>query len=116
LISEAKTDKASYKKDDVITITCEIQNTGKEKGAEVIQIYVNDVKSSVLRPLKELKAFKKVLLNADETTTVSLEIPVKDLAFFDDSNMDWKLEEGQFKLLIGTSSTEIKKTILIEVK
>lgn len=115
-LTNAQTNQITYQKEDIITLTCEIKNTGKKMGAEVIQVYVNDVKASVLRPLKELKAFKKVFLNPGKTKTVTLKIPTKDLAFFDDKNMNWKLEEGKFKLLIGFSSQEIKDTITIEVK
>ena len=115
-ILNAKTDQSIYKKDDLITLTCEIQNIGETTGSEVIQIYVNDVKASVLRPVKELKAFQKIRLNPGETKTITLKIPTKNLAFFDDSILNWKLEEGQFKLLIGTSSKEIKKTLLIDVR
>lgn len=115
-VLSAKADKETYKKGDVIRLTCEIQNTGAIKGAEVVQVYANDVEASVLRPLKELKAFNKVVLNSGETKTVKMEIPVNELAFFDDSKMDWKLESGQFKLMVGTSSKDIIKTIVIEVK
>lgn len=115
-IQNSKSNKVSYKKEDTIIISCKIQNTGKTKGDEVIQVYVNDVKASVLRPLKELKAFKKVKLNPNETKSITLKIPTKELAFFDDSIMDWKLESGQYKLMIGMSSLDIKKIISIEVK
>ena len=114
-ILNVKSDKRSYGKEDSITVSCEIRNTGKIKGNEVIQVYANDVKASVLRPLKELKAFKKVNLNPGETKTITLIIPTKDLAFFDDSIMDWNLEKGNFKLMVGVSSRDIEKTISIEV-
>jgi len=112
----AKTDKSTYRKGDMIKVSCEIKNTGKSSGAEVIQVYANDVEASVLRPLKELKAFNKVMLNAGETQRLTFEIPVEELAFFDDSKMDWKLEAGQFKLMLGTSSREIKKILQIYVE
>jgi len=115
-LTDAKTDQDSYQKGDTIQISCEIQNTGKVKGAEVIQIYINDVKASVLRPLKELKAFKKVMLNPGESEKLTLKIPVQQLSFFNESTMDWKLEAGQFKLMIGFSSLDIKKTITFKIK
>jgi len=115
-VLSAKTDKSTFKKGDVIKVSCEIQNTGNLPGAEVIQVYANDVEASVLRPLKELKAFNKVMLNAGETQRLTFEIPVEELAFFDDSKMDWKLEAGQFKLMLGTSSREIKKILQIYVE
>ena len=112
----AKTDKSTYKNGEVIKVSCEIKNTGETKGAEVIQVYANDVEASVLRPLKELKAFNKVMLNAGEVQTVTFEIPVNDLAFFDNSIMDWNLESGQFKLMVGTSSCDIKKVLQFKVQ
>ena len=82
----------------------------------MIQVYGNDLEVSVIRLLKELKAFNKVNLNPGETKIVTLEIPVNELAFFDDSKMDWKLEAGQFKLMLGNSSRNIEKTIDIEIQ
>jgi len=115
-ITNVKTDKKIYQEEDVISITCEIKNTGNLSGKELIQVYVNDVKSSVLRPLKELKGFKKVSLNSGESKSIQIDIPVKDLAFFDDKKMNWKLETGQFKLMIGTSSKNIINTTKIDVE
>ncbi|PKQ64884.1 glycosyl hydrolase [Labilibaculum filiforme] len=114
-VLEAQTDQSTYQKNELITVSCEIKNTGDKKGAEVIQLYVSDLEASVLRPLKELKSFKKIVLNPGESKTITLEISTNDLAYFDDSMMDWKLEKGRFKLLIGTSSQDIEKTITIEV-
>ena len=115
-ITNVKTDKKIYQEEDVISITCKIKNTGNLSGKELIQVYVNDVKSSVLRPLKELKGFKKVSLNSGESKSIQIDIPVKDLAFFDDKKMNWKLETGQFKLMIGTSSKNIINTTKIDVE
>ena len=115
-ITNVKTDKKIYQEEDVISITCEIKNTGNLSGKELIQVYVNDVKSSVLRPLKELKGFKKVSLNSGESKSIQIDIPVKDFAFFDDKKMNWKLETGQFKLMIGTSSKNIINTTKIDVE
>lgn len=115
-ILDAKADQSTYHKNDVVALTCSLKNTGESEGAEVIQVYVNDVEASVLRPLKELKAFQKINLQPGEIKTVQLKIPVKEFAFFDDSRMDWNLEKGQFKLLIGTSSQDIKKSITITVE
>ena len=115
-ITNVKTDKKIYQEEDVISITCKIKNTGNLSGKELIQVYVNDVKSSVLRPLKELKGFKKVSLNSGESKSIQIDIPVKDFAFFDDKKMNWKLETGQFKLMIGTSSKNIINTTKIDVE
>jgi beta-glucosidase len=115
-LNNASTDRSSYSKGDTIKIIVEVTNTGKVDGAEVVQIYSQDVNSSVLRPEKELKDFKKVHLKAGETKSVNLRIAAKDLAFYDETISDWNLEPGEFKLLIGSSSRKIQSTLTIEIK
>jgi beta-glucosidase len=83
--------------------------------AEVIQVYVHDVKSSEMRPLKELKGFAKVALEAGESQTVNISIPVNSFAFYSDVDKAWKLEAGRYDLMIGTSSKEITKTIKLTI-
>lgn len=111
-----KTDKKEYLQDDIIKITMNIKNTGKKDGAESIQIYSGQKKPTLLRPTKELKAFKKVFLKAGESKDVELSIPVKNLAFFDDKAHEWVVEKDEFILYCGASSTNIKSTVTIEVK
>jgi beta-glucosidase len=80
----------------------EISNTGKISGEEVIQMYIRDCVSSVTRPVKELKGFKRIHLDPGETTTVSLDITPESLAFYD-INMNYVVEPGEFEIKIGTS-------------
>nr|WP_320120452.1 glycoside hydrolase family 3 C-terminal domain-containing protein [uncultured Marinifilum sp.] len=115
-ITKASSNKKTYHPNDIINLSCEIKNTGKVDGKETIQIYANDTEASVLRPLKELKEFRKVNLQAGESKTVHIKIPAKNLSFFDDSKMEWKLEKGQFKLMIGTSSRNIHQSISIKIE
>ena len=68
-----------------------VYNTGSQKGAEVIQLYLKENQPSVLRPEKELKRFKKIFLNSGENQTVEFEITPEDLAFWDDEMHDWKV-------------------------
>jgi len=110
------TDKKEYGKNDVIKISLSISNKGNRNGAESIQIYSGQNKPSLPRPEKELKAFKKVFLNAGESQTVELSIPVKDLAYFDDKAHDWVVESDKFTLFCGASSTDIKSTVTVQVK
>jgi len=114
-INSARADRDSYSVYDEIKLTVEIENTGDREGAEVIQVYSHDAKSSVKRPFKELKAFKKVFLAPGEKHSVQLSIPVSDLAFWDEELDDWNIERGDFKLMIGVSSRDIKETIGITV-
>ena len=87
------------------TVTVDVTNTGKRTGAEVVQLYIRDTVSSVTRPVKELKGFRKVWLKPGETTTVKFEIGFEQLAFYD-INMRYVVEPGDFELMIGNSSRD----------
>ncbi|HXP62935.1 MAG TPA: glycoside hydrolase family 3 N-terminal domain-containing protein [Dongiaceae bacterium] len=91
----------------------DVTNTGSRPGAEVVQMYVRDQVSSVTRPVKELKGFKKVSLKPGEMQTVALEITPASLAFYD-VNMKYVVEPGEFEILLGTSSrdADLQKVIL----
>jgi beta-glucosidase len=110
------TDKTVYKADETIKVSFTLKNTGKVEGAEAVQVYASQPKASVLRPAKELKAFKKVFLKAGETQTVSLEVKVKDMAFYNEKNMSWTVEPGEFVLRNAASSAEVKSSVSIQVK
>lgn len=91
--------------DEVLTASVQLVNTGKYEGTEVVQLYVGDQVGSVTRPVKELKAFRRVSLKPGESQTVVFELPVSDLAFW---NIDMKkvVEPGEFTLWIGSHSEE----------
>ncbi|SMO69616.1 beta-glucosidase [Saccharicrinis carchari] len=108
-------DNTSYNNGDVVKLSVVISNVGKVRGAEVLQVYVHDEKSSVMRPAKELKAFSKVNLEAGERKTVELSLPVDSFAFYDEEINDWNLEKGVYQLMIGTASNNIKKTIKVNI-
>lgn len=93
--------------DGTITVTVPVTNTGSVEGKEVVQLYIQDEKSSLPRPLKELKGFKKVDLKPGETAQVSFTITPDDLKFFDDAKHAWIAEPGKFKALIGPSSVSL---------
>lgn len=93
--------------DDNLEISVKLTNIGSRAGSEVIQIYSEDVNSSINRPKRELVGFEKVFLEPNETKTVPIKIKGRDLAFYDVSNSDWKLEKGSFILHIGSSSRDI---------
>lgn len=86
-------------------VKVEVTNTGKRAGSEVVQLYIRDLISSVTRPIKELKGFKKVHLEPGEGTTVTLDITPDSLAFYD-INMKYTVEPGDFEIMIGTSSRD----------
>ena len=100
--------------DERFSITLDIANSGEQSGAEVAQLYIQDVECSVERPLKELKGFKKVKLKPNEKKTIKFELTKEDLSFFDENNNCWKAEKGQFNILIGSSSRDIRSQGEIE--
>ncbi len=100
-------------KDKGVAITCTVTNTGTVAGAEVVQLYVADVKSTIDRPVKELKGFKKVFLQPGESKKVALDVGWKDLAFWNEKDHQWKVEQGEFIVSVGSSSQDIKQRISI---
>ena len=102
--------------DDQITFTLPVTNTGTVAGAETIQLYVSDLQSSVERPVKELKAFRKVFLQPGETKQVSLTIDRSALSFYNDQTGQWTAEPGEFKALIGTSSNNLISDYMFRLK
>ena len=110
-IGQAKADKSVITEDETITFTIPVKNIGKKAGAEVVQLYIRDVKSSLPRPLKELKGFEKIYLNPGEQKEVTITIDKSALSFFDPVKHDWVAEPGDFEALIGNSSDAIKTKI-----
>ena len=91
-----------------ITVTVWVENTGKVAGAEVVQLYLHDIESSVDRPIKELKGFAKVYLAPGESKKISITLTKRDLSFWDVNTNDWLAETGQFDVLLGTALNNIK--------
>jgi len=109
------TDKTIYAGNETVKLRFSIKNTGKVKGAEAAQVYISDVKSSVLRPMKELKAFSKVMIEVGESKQVEINLPVKDWAFFNDKTKLWVIEPGKFTIMIGSSSDDIRQSLSVNV-
>jgi len=110
-----KTDKKKYKGNETIQVSLELKNTGKREGDEVVQLYVHRTGSKVEWPAKELKGFTRVTLKAGETRKVTISLPVSQLRYWDVKSNDWKLEDGKIELMIGSSSTDIHLTRIIEI-
>lgn len=102
--------------DGSITITVPVTNTGSREGAQTVQLYITDVKSSLPRPAKELKAFEKVSLKPGETREVTFTVTPEALSYFDPERHDWVAEPGKFKAHIATASDDIKHTVQFELK
>jgi len=105
----------TYHAGDTIRLSLSLKNTGKVDGAEVVQIYATQEKPSVMRPEKELRAFRKVFLKAGETQTVTLEIKTSELAFYDETLHDWRLEPGNYVLQSAASASDIHGRMEIKV-
>jgi len=95
-----------------ITATITITNSGRSDGEETVQLYIRDLVGSVVRPVKELKGFKKVFLKAGESKEVSFTITPNDLRFYNDK-LEYIFEPGDFKLFIGGSSRDVKESAFI---
>jgi beta-glucosidase len=101
-------DKIKIKNNDVIKVSIDVTNSGKIEGKEIVQLYVQDVESSVERPAKELKRFEKVSLHPNETKTVIFELKKEDFSFYNETVNSWVVENGTFNILVGSSSRDIR--------
>ena len=110
-VSNLRADKKEMTADDQLTITADVKNVGFSAGAEVMQLYIGDTKSSQPRPVKELKGFKKVYLEPGETQQVSFTIDRSALSFYDEKTGDWTAEPGEFVAMVNNSSAPTKNLI-----
>lgn len=94
-------------KNQEISISAEITNTGPVKGAEVVQVYVEPVDSSIDRPPRELKGFEKIYLEAGETKKASIKLNQKSFQYFNGAKNRWIVEKGRYRILLGCSSRDI---------
>jgi beta-glucosidase len=94
--------------DEELIVTFDVTNTGTRAGQEVVQLYVRDEKSRLVRPEKELKGFAKISLQPGETKTVTLKLGMRSLAYFDDAKIAWVADAGKFEVLVGSSSEDIR--------
>jgi beta-glucosidase len=101
-------DNEKIRGDGALKVSVDITNTGKTNGKEVVQLYIQDVQSSVERPLKELKGFKKINLNSGQMKKIVFELNKDDLSFYNPKENSWVVERGTFKILIGSSSRDIR--------
>ncbi|MDR1010226.1 MAG: FAD-dependent oxidoreductase [Opitutaceae bacterium] len=90
-----------------VTVSMTLTNTGKRDGAEIAQLYVSDLESSVPRPPRELKAFERVALSAGESRTVTFRLDAAAFSYWDKNIRDWRLEPGEFEIQIGSSSRDL---------
>lgn len=113
--SDLNLSSANIKDTDELTVTFKIKNVGERDGAEVAQIYVADKESTIFRPVKELKGFKKVFLKAGEEKEVSITLGKRAFAFYNVDLQDWQVETGLFDIMVGASSRDIRLTKAVNI-
>jgi beta-glucosidase len=114
--SDLKLSADSIKDTDKLTVSFKVKNTGDRDGAEVCELYVADKESTIYRPVKELRGFKKVFIKAGEEAEVSIELDKRAFAFFNVNTNDWFVESGDFDILVGASSRDIKLSATVSVE
>lgn len=102
--------------DGTVTVEVTVTNTGSREGKETVQMYVGDRKSSLPRPLKELKGFAKVSLAPGESTVVTFTVGREDLSFFDPERHEWVAEPGKFDIYIAAAADDVKGKVTFELK
>ena len=102
--------------DTDFTVSFDVKNVGERDGKEICQLYVSDLISMVLRPEKELRAFEKISLRKGETKRVSMKLSFRDFAYYNPSLREWRVENGEFDILVGSSSRDIRLSERITVE
>ena len=115
-LSDLRESSDRISRDGNITFTVNVKNTGKYDGAETVQLYIHDVKSSLDRPYKELKGFKKVELKAGESRDVQITIDNSALSFYDDRIQAWTSEDGDFEAFVGNASDNLPLMIKFKLQ
>ncbi len=113
--SDIKLSKKSIKDTETVTVSFKVKNTGNYDGAEVSQLYVSSPESKIFKAPKELKGFKKVFLKVGEEKEVEIELDKRSFAFYNVNINDWYAESGEYKILVGASSRDIRLEEKIKV-
>jgi beta-glucosidase len=100
--------QTEYAPGDTIRLSVDVENTGSRAGKEIVQVYLHDVESRLVRPEKELKAFAKVALEPGETKTLTFTLDEQALSYYDPASKRWVAEAGEFQVLVGSSSRDIR--------
>ncbi|MBU1661959.1 MAG: glycoside hydrolase family 3 C-terminal domain-containing protein [Chloroflexi bacterium] len=114
--SNAKVSASKFKDVDGVTVTVDVTNTGDVTGKEIVQVYVHDQKSGLVRPEKELKGFAKVELQPGETKSVSIQLDFRAFAYYHPEYKQWITEDGDFDILIAVSATDIRQTLTVTLE
>jgi beta-glucosidase len=113
--SDLRLSQSHVRRSDTVSVLVEVSNASDFEGQEVVQVYMKDLKSSVVTPNKQLKAFEKVWIKARSSETVKLDISVESLGLWN-VDMKWVVEPGRFAVEIGHSSLDIRDTVYLHVE
>lgn len=114
--SDLKVSKESITDKETVDVSIEVWNVGRYAGKEIVQLYVSDNESKVSRPLKELKGFKKIFLNPGEKKVVTFTLDKRSFAYYNNVIHDFHVESGDFSIMVGTSSNDIRQTTTVHVE
>lgn len=114
--SNAKVTKKTFKDAEGVTVMVDVTNTGKLTGKEIIQVYVHDQKSGLVRPEKELKGFAKVELKPGETKTISIPLDFRAFAYYHPAYRQWITEDGDFDILVAASAEDIRQKLTVTLE
>jgi len=113
--ADIKADKQKYGANETVKIRFKLGNTGTREAEEVVQLYVRYPGSKIFRAEKELKAFNRVVLKPGETKVVTMEVPVKNLRYWNEDKYAWQLEQGNIEILVGASAGDIRLKTQLEI-
>jgi beta-glucosidase len=116
--SNLKLSKSRLPKSGQLTVSVDVKNTGSRPGDEVVQLYVSHLGSKVERARQELKGFQRIAIQPNQTKTVTLTVKAEDLAYWDEKQNQWVVEEDHVKFIVGPSSAapKLEKTIEVTAK
>lgn len=114
--SGARVSASTFRDVDGVAVTVDVTNTGHVAGKEVVQVYVHDQKSDLVRPVKELKGFAKVELQPGETKSVSIPLDFRAFAYYHPKYKQWITESGDFDILIAASAADIRQTLTVTLE
>ncbi|WKY45928.1 glycoside hydrolase family 3 C-terminal domain-containing protein [Eubacteriaceae bacterium ES2] len=106
----------TLKKDKIILISCKVKNTSVTTGKETVQLYTGKAGTNIIRPIRELKAFKKILISSGDSAIVSFEISINDFTYYSPSNQQWEFESGKHEIYIGNSSRHLPLIFSVDIQ
>jgi len=114
--SDLEVNHSEINENGSLSVTLKVRNTGKRAGKEIVQLYVKDHQSAVIRPVKELKGFEKIELNPGEAKIVGFQLDRRAFAYYSEELQDWCVQDGTYEILIGKSSRDIELSTTVRIK